>query len=151
MTMEVTKKKAFWLSFGLSLLTYVFFEWWPMSVNEYLAGFINVFCHFLLTWLCLSKIKVDGKTNYVLLCSALLLGRWLPQIPLHVFFFLDMFYDIYMLVLTATAILLGAFCQHDKKLSTYLLSLVIIVIMTIPIHHTWIQAIDLKMGLTELK
>lgn len=149
--MEVTKKKAFWLAFGLSLLTYSLFEWWPMSINEYLAGFINVFCHFLLTWLCLSKIKVDGKTNYVLLCSALLLGRWLPQIPLHVFFFLDMFYDMYMLVLTATAILLGAFCQYDKKLSTYLLSLVIIVIMTIPIHHTWIQAIDLKMGLAELK
>ena len=66
-------------------------------------------------------------------------------------YFLDIFYDMYMLGLTATAILLGAFCQHAKKLSTYLLRLVIIVIMTIPIHHTWIQAIDLKMGLTELK
>mgnify|MGYP007014208777 CR=1 FL=1 len=94
--MEVTKKKAFWLAFGLSLLTYGIFEWWPMSINEYLAGFINVFCHFLLTWICLTKIKVNGKTNYILLCCALLLGRWLPQIPLHLFFFLDTIYDVYI-------------------------------------------------------
>lgn len=149
--MDVTKKKAFWLAFGLSLLTYGLFEWWPMAFNEYLAGFINVFFHFLLTWLCLTKIKVDGKTNYILLCSALLLGRWLPQLPLHLFFFLDTFYDMYLLVLTATAILLGAFCQHDKKPSTYLLSLVIIIIMTIPVHRIWIRAIDLKMGIAALK
>lgn len=149
--METTKKKAFGVAFLLSLLTYGLFEWWPMAVNEYLAGFINVFCHFVLTWLCLSKIKVNGKTNYVLLCSALLLGRWLPQIPLHLFFFLDTFYDMYMLVLTATAILLGAFCQYDKKLSTYLLSFVIIVIMTTAVHHKWIQAIDLKIGLAEME
>lgn len=149
--MEVTKKKAFWLAFGLSLLTYGIFEWWPMSINEYLAGFVNVFCHFLLTWICLTKIKVDGKTNYILLCCALLLGRWLPQIPLHLFFFLDTIYDVYMLVLTATAIMLAAFCQHDKRFSTYLLSFAIIIIMTIPIHHKWIRAIDLKMGLAVME
>lgn len=99
----------------------------------------------------LNKIKVDGKTNYILLCCALLLGRWLPQIPLHLFFFLDTIYDVYMLVLTATAIMLAAFCQHDKRFSTYLLSFAIIIIMTIPIHHKWIRAIDLKMGLAVME
>lgn len=144
--MDTTKKKAFWASFGLSVLTFAALEWWPMAINEYLAGAINTICSFALTWFCLNKFKVNNNTAFLTICSALLLGRWLPQLPMHIFYYWNTLYYAILLVLASVGILLGAVCYFEKKLHTFVLSLIIMIIMNTVIQYIWLAAIDFKMG-----
>lgn len=145
--MDTPKKKAFWTSLGLSFLTFAALEWWPMSINEYLAGVINTLCSFALTWFCLDKFKANNRTIFYSICGALLLGRWLPQLPIHIFCYLNTIYYAYLLVLATVGILLGAICYYEKKLHIFVLSLIIMIIINTIIQYIWLNAIDFRMGI----
>lgn len=141
-------KKNFWISFGLSFLTFAALEWWPMAINEYLAGIINSICSFALTWYCLDKFKVDGETAFLSICGALLLGRWLPQLPMHILFYCSTLYYAYLLVLATVGILLGAICYYEKKLYAFVLSLIILIVMNTITQYIWLDTIDFIMGIS---
>ena len=61
--MQLTNKKIFWFSFGISLAAFLTLECWVNSIDYHLTDCIIAICTFTMTFICLEYFKADGKIH----------------------------------------------------------------------------------------
>ena len=148
-TMQLTNKKIFWFSFGISLAAFLTLECWVNIIDYHLTDCIIAICTFTMTFICLEYFKADGKTKYWLVCLGVLLGQNIIPLPIHILDFSGSLQSLYFVFTTIINTILAAICYKEKKLTTFILCFIFFLLMTTYVHQTWVEAMNVKMGITD--
>ena len=115
------KLKAFLAISALSLVLFLC-TCWIAGLSFYDAAWAEGVAFFGFTWLCLHKLKDKEYFSYTLVLSAILVGRFILEVPVRVLDFSSSEISIVVPIINLVAILLAAFCFRARNSYVYGLS-----------------------------
>lgn len=131
------KSKIFWSCFALSVLTYLL-TFASMMLSIYAASLIESIVFFGLTWIALDKAqKKTGAPATNLVCTAILLGRLLPELPVHIMDMSGTLAALGVMFICLVTVLLAAVCYNVRRSSVFALSLVVFVLLNMCTLPMW--------------
>lgn len=133
-------KKKLLLLFFCSILLFLI-TCWSAALSGYAAGFTESICYFALTYYALlkfSEMGMNDKNTIVIL--TIILGRIILEIPVRFMDFRGSLASLGITVVVLTSILLALLCFREKRISVFILSTIIIVLLNTFGLYTWEQS-----------
>lgn len=131
------KLKSFLAIAALSLVLFLC-TGWIASISFYDAAWAEGIAFFAFTWLCLHKLKDKESFSYTLVLSAILLGRFVLELPVRIFDFSSSAISILVPIINIVAIFLAALSFWAKRSYVYAISIVVFILLNVLVHPYWI-------------
>ncbi len=131
------KNKIFWSCFALSILAYLL-TFASMTLSIYAAALIESIVLFALTWIALDKAQNKlGAPATSIVCTAIILGRLVLEVPVHVMDFGGTLAALGVLFICIITVLLAAVCFNVRRHSVIVLSLAVYALLNLCTLPMW--------------
>ena len=94
-------------------------------------------CFFGLTFYFLDKYYSSGKLNMYQVLLAIGIGSVLPEIPVRILDYYGTLFTIPVMAYTLVGIVLGGWCFKEKKPSTFIASMIIMLLLCTFLLREW--------------
>lgn len=131
---SLSRLSAFFSVAGISLLLFLSICW-VAAFSTATAAWGEAVCFFALTWLCAERLR--GRLPLAGIVAAVVLGRVLPELPIHIIDFSGSYYSLIIMVACVAGILLGALCQRERRVAVYALSIFMMLLMNTVVLRAW--------------
>lgn len=125
---------------GFSLIAYLC-VFWTSDTTPLNAVWCYSLMFFLMTYLLCNKYVVPGGLSETMVILAILLGRFLIDVPVRLANWGTSYGFILLLIESVMGIILGYLCWKEKSPVVFLLSLVIMILVNSFVPHVWIDFI----------
>lgn len=123
---------------GISLLLFLVMSW-IHTFQALICGWAYSVCYFAFTWICLQVFSSKTENKYLFVISAIILGRIILEIPIRISDFGDSFATLMFPIITIISILLAAVCYYEKRVSVYVLSAIILLLVNTFVHECFLE------------
>ena len=134
---EINKTKTFWYAVVSSICCYVILCWVNAMGDMYLSSCVYTVSYFYLTWLWLERFY--RSINRWIIVWAVVLGFLLCVGPIWIVDSKCFMYDVLLMLSIISAIVLSAICYKERKMSTYILSFVILLLLNSVGQYVWLN------------
>lgn len=133
----MTKFKSFIAITVLSLLCFLA-TCWLGGISFYLEAAVQSVLFFFLAWMCLN-IKWGKTISVYTLLAAIVLGRIIVELPIRIMDWNDSMVSLMIPIICISSTILGAVSYKEKRLSVYMLSAIIIVLLNTFVQMEWLS------------
>lgn len=123
---------------GLSLLLYLSIVW-IHTFDAFVSGWTYSVCYFACTWICLQLFLSKYANKYWPIILGMILGRIILEIPLRIYDWGGTFSTLMFPIITIISILLAAVCYYEKRVSAYVLSAIILLLVNTFGHECFLE------------
>lgn len=123
---------------GLSLLLYLSIVW-IHTFDTFVCGWTYSVCYFACTWICLQLFLSKYANKYWPIILGMILGRIILEIPLRIYDWGGTFSTLMFPIITIISILLAAVCYYEKRVSVYVLSAIILLLVNTFVHECFLE------------
>ena len=133
----MSKTKAFWLTFLMSILLFLV-TCWSAAFTDTTPYWVESMGYFILTYLCIDGFgkKIPQLSTWTIWCGVLL-GILVVQIPIRVIDFWGSMGSIMIEVGCIISSILAVICHSDRKPFSFILSYVIISLFNSFVAEMW--------------
>lgn len=123
---------------GISLLLFLVMSW-VHTFQALICGWAYSVCYFAFTWICLQVFLPKTENKYPIVISAIIIGRIILEIPIRISDFGDSFATLMFPIITIISVLLAAVCYYEKRVSVYVLSAIILLLVNTFVHECFLE------------
>lgn len=123
---------------GASMLLFLAMSW-VHFFQAYVCGWAYSVCYFAFTWICLQMFLPKTWNKYSFVISAIVIGRIILEIPIRIVAFSDSYATLMFPIITIISILLAAVCYYEKRVSVYVLSAIILLLVNTFVHECFLE------------
>ena len=124
-----------------ALLIYLCFCWWFMAISPEACLWVDCVLFFAYSWYC-ARLCMDKGKSMALSVVAIILGRVTPIIPLLVLEFRDTYASMIYVVASVASIILATLCSYEKKVTVYVLSIIITILINTFVYSAWMDWVN---------
>ena len=140
------KNKKFWQTwlsvFGLSVTLYLSICWVRIYSDILFASAIFCTCYFSFTWVCVARLKNKLNISVNALVVAVMLGSVILEIPVRIFDFPGTGASLLSPFIVAISIILAAVCEHERRLSVYILTATTLLLLNTVAQDAWVSFVS---------
>ena len=141
--MENKKFWQTWLSvFGLSVTLYLSICWVRIYSDILFASAIFCTCYFSFTWVCVARLKNKLNISVNALVVAVMLGSVILEIPVRILDFDGTGASLLSPFIVAISIILAAVCEHERRLSVYILTAATLLLLNTVAQDVWVSFVQ---------
>ena len=127
--------------FFLSVVMYLCICWVRATKSYYLTSYTFTLCYFAFSYACFERLKLSNRQQYIYACVAIILGFMLIELPVRVVDFSGTISTLIITLFTAISVILAFLCWIEKRIITYFLALVILILLNISVLPQWVDYI----------
>ena len=134
---SLTKTSAFVITIVLSVALF-FATFWANAYQGSTPYWVESIGYFMLTYICIFEFskKVDGLNPWFI-GLAVIIGVLLIFLPGIIMYFREILGSVLIAIGNIIAILLAVICYKDRRVYSFILSYVILVLFNSVVSHTW--------------
>ncbi len=140
------KNKKFWQTwlsvFGLSVTLYLSICWVRIYGDILFASAIFCTCYFSFTWVCVARLKNKLNISVNALVVAVMLSSVILEIPVCILDFDGTGASLLSPFIVATSIILAAVCEHERRLSVYILTATTLLLLNTVAQDVWVNFVQ---------
>lgn len=134
----MSKIKSFFIVAGISMLLFLAVSW-VHQFQAFVCGWAHSLCFFVCTWICLQTFLPKNGNKYLPIVAGVIVGRIILEIPLRIIDFSGSYATLMFPIISIISILLAAVCYYEKRVSVYVLSAIILLLVNTFVHECFLE------------
>lgn len=134
----MSKVKSFFIAAGISMLLFLAVSW-VHQFQAFVCGWAHSLCFFVCTWICLQTFLPKNGNKYLPIVVGVIVGRIILEIPIRIVAFSDSYATLMFPIIAIISVLLAAACYYEKRVSVYVLSAIILLLVNTFVHESFLK------------